>query len=279
MTASFRSPPEPRRWARARAERERAWLDTLHEAHHHARFIAPDPLELVVPFGAPADREVAGLVAASLAYGNVTAMLPAIERVLDALGPSPATALDGLTDDDLDDAFADFRYRVTPGSRLAGLLAGARRVRARHGSLESALAQHDDGGRTLAGPLAGLVAEIRAAAHHPLDHLLPSPVDGSACKRPALWLRWLVREDVIDPGGWDATDPARLFMPLDTHVFRTARDRRWTRRRTPGLTAALEVTARLRQFEPSDPLRWDFAITRPGIRGNHAATRPEASPI
>ena len=278
MTADRWPAPPARRWTAERRVRERRWLEALHAQQHDPGKLAPDPLQLVVPFAAPADREVVGLVAACLAYGNVTAMLPAIRRVLAVLGPAPAATLDGLTDADLHAALAGFRYRVTTGERVAGLLAAVRRVRSTHGSLEAAMAARDDGGPTIVGGLSGLVGTLRAASPAPLDHLLPDPAGGSACKRPALWLRWLVRHDAIDPGGWTGTDPARLLMPIDTHVFQTARRRRWTRRRTVNLATAMEITARLRELEPADPLRWDFAITRPGIRGRRDDAPPAPPP-
>ncbi|MFK7960105.1 MAG: TIGR02757 family protein [Phycisphaerales bacterium] len=267
-TGSGRSSSNPqRRWPRARRERERAWLEDLYAVHHDPRFIDPDPLQYVRCLPSPADREVAGLVASALAYGNVTAMRPAIETVLAVLGKHPAKGLDGLSDADLKRTLADFRYRVTPGERVAGMLIAVRRVRGARGSLEDCILAGDDGGPTIVAGVAGLVEELRRASPTRLDHLLPAPRDGSACKRLMLWLRWMVRCDAIDPGGWDRLDPARLVMPIDTHVYRTARERRWTRRRTVNLSTALEITERLSELEPSDPLRWDFSITRPGIRG------------
>ncbi len=266
--------PPPRPWSRDRRERERAWLEAMHRRHHHRRFLAPDPLQLVTPHRRLADREVAGLVAACLAYGSVVAMLPAINRVLQMLGPRPADGLEAMTDHDLDEALAGFRYRVTEGRTLASLLRGVRRDRGHHGSLEVAFGLGDPGHRSVVPALSAFTARLREAAGSPLPHLLPDPSGGSACKRPALWLRWMVRRDEIDPGGWTVVDPARLLMPLDTHVFQTARARRWTRRRTMGLVTAMEITDRLRALEPGDPLRWDFAITRPGIRGDAPGDDP-----
>lgn len=260
--------PPPRPWTPVRRERERAWLEAMRRRHHHRRFLAPDPLQLVTPHRRLADREVSGLIAACLAYGSVVAMLPAIRRVLAVLGPRPADGLEAMHEDDLNEALAGFRYRVTDGPTLAAMLRGVRRVRGRHGSLEAAFSRGDPGHRSVVPALSAFIARLREAAEAPLPHLLPDPRDGSACKRPALWLRWMVRRDEIDPGGWRAVDPARLLMPLDTHVFQTAHARRWTRRRTMGLATAMEITDRLRVLEPGDPLRWDFAITRPGIRGD-----------
>jgi uncharacterized protein (TIGR02757 family) len=80
-------------------------------------------------------------------------------------------------------------------------------------------------------------------------------------------LRWLVREDDIDPGGWPGLDKSRLVVPLDTHMHQTALARGWTTRQTPNERTARDVTDAMRRICPDDPLRYDFAITRPGIRG------------
>jgi uncharacterized protein (TIGR02757 family) len=76
----------------------------------------------------------------------------------------------------------------------------------------------------------------------------------------------MVRKDAIDPGGWTRIPPHLLVMPLDVHVGRAARERGWTGRRTAGRAMALEITEHLRRIRPDDPLRYDFALTRPGIR-------------
>ena len=138
-------------------------------------------------------------------------------------------------------------------------------MRRERGSIEACFAAHDAGEPDVLGALGGLVDELSSAAAHSLAHLVPHPAGGSACKRLNLYLRWMVRRDDVDPGGWTTVDPARLVMPLDTHVHRTARTRGWTARRSADLRTAQEVTAVLGAISPGDPLRYDFAVTRPGI--------------
>ena len=240
----------------------------MYRRHHHAKYIDPDPLVFVRHFDQAADREVVGLIASSLAYGNVKAMMPAIASVLGPLGDSPAAALDQMTNAGLARTFRGWRYRVTPGVQLAGALRAIRDVRREFGSLDSA-ATHSS--RDACGSLELLTTRLQAASPVPLDHLIPSPSRGSACKRLCLLLRWLVRRDAIDPGGWSCLNPAALIMPIDTHVFRAACDRGWTTRRTVNLRAALDITSVLRSIRPKDPLRYDFALTRPGIRWGRPA--------
>ncbi|NNF45093.1 MAG: TIGR02757 family protein [Phycisphaerales bacterium] len=257
----------PRAPATSTLATERRWLEGLHRRYHHPRFITPDPLEFVHRYDEPDDREVVGLIASALAYGNVTAMRPAIGRVLDPLGARPAATIAAWTPRRVRRTYAGFRYRFTDADTLGGLLVAARRVRRTRGSLDACLATHatptDDDAFAALG---GLVDELHAAAGAPLTHLIPHPRGGSACKRLCLWLRWMVRCDAVDPGGWTGVAPSQLVMPLDTHVFQIAQRRGWTRRRTPNGAAALEVTTHLRRLCPRDPLRYDFAITRPGIR-------------
>ena len=98
------------------------------------------------------------------------------------------------------------------------------------------------------------------------NFLLPYPARGSACKRLHLYLRWMVREDAVDPGGWEQVDPAVLMVPLDTHMHRLACRMGLSQRRQADARTVQEVTARFRQWAPQDPARYDFALSRLGIR-------------
>jgi hypothetical protein len=135
-------------------------------------------------------------------------------------------------------------------------------------------------------------------------NLLPDPADGSASKRLFLFFRWMVRRDEIDPGPWSSVDPSRLVVPVDVHMARTCAERLHflsgkrgraaslpsygvdqgaanhgaaLRRKSPArletdaptpsvnLRAALRITEAFRLYAPDDPVKYDFALTRPGI--------------
>jgi uncharacterized protein (TIGR02757 family) len=104
-----------------------------------------------------------------------------------------------------------------------------------------------------------------ARATPALRYLLTSPRDGSACKRMNLFLRWMVRRTPPDLGIWDFVDPAKLVMPLDTHVHRIATFLGLNDRKTPDWKAARSITDRLAKLDAADPIRYDFAICRLGI--------------
>lgn len=244
-------------------------LQGLYDRYHHRRFVTRDPLIVLYDYPGSAEREIVGLLAACLAYGNVTAILGGIAGVIGRLDGQPLDVVTSATEADLRRRFRGFRYRVTSGPQIAALLIGVQRVIAEHGSLHEAFAWHvAESDVTVMPGLGRFVDNLTAAAGSPLMHLLPHPQRGSACKRLNLYLRWMVRCDAIDPGGWSRIDPAKLVVPLDTHMHRMARRLRLTRRKTATLATALDITASLRRICPTDPIRYDFALTRPGILGD-----------
>jgi uncharacterized protein (TIGR02757 family) len=238
-------------------------LENLYEQYNHARFVSPDPLQCLAGYGDVADREIVGLVASGLAFGNVQTILRSTEAVLEKL-PRPARFLDRVTRRRLDNLFDGFRHRYVTGVDVVNMLWGIKQARARHGSLEGLFAAClDPREETILGALARFACALRCGR---TNYLLPEVEKGSACKRLHLFLRWMVRQDEVDPGGWSCIAPSQLLMPMDTHSHRIARQLGLTRRNAADARAMLEVTAAFRQLRPDDPVRYDFCITRLGIR-------------
>ncbi|MFW5741813.1 MAG: TIGR02757 family protein [Spirochaetota bacterium] len=248
-----------------------AFCGRAYERFHRPCFISPDPLEIVREFDDLADREIVGLLASTLALGRVGGILPAVRSVLERMAridPSPAKALAEASEADVREVCEGFVYRFFDADQLAGLLVGIGRALSRYGSLERCVAAGACGGEDkLLGGLAGLVDTVTEGAGSRLDGsiLLPRPDRGSACKRLLLFARWMVRCDEIDPGGWQAVGARELMMPVDTHVLRVARALGLTRRKVASIATSREITDALRAIAPSDPVRYDFALTRPGI--------------
>jgi uncharacterized protein (TIGR02757 family) len=115
------------------------------------------------------------------------------------------------------------------------------------------------------------VAGRRPGVHY----FFPRPSAGSACKRMNLFLRWMVRRDAIDLGVWTRVSPARLLVPLDTHVIRLGRCLRLTRYTSPGWKMAAEITAALRAIDPVDPVRYDFSLCHLGMMNACGFGRPQ----
>jgi len=257
----------------ARAATLREDLERLYARCNHRSLVAPDPLQFLYDYHDPRDREVVGLIAATLAYGRVAQIVNSVGRVLARLGPAPATFLATRAAADIGRAVAGFRHRFTTDRDIAGLLLAVRDMLARHGSLGACFrACLRPGDTTVLPALDRFVRELAAGAQGLSVFTVPQPSNGSACKRLNLFLRWMVRRDAVDPGGWDGIDPAMLVVPLDTHMFGIGRALGFTRRRGPDRAAALDITAGFRLLAPDDPVRYDFALTRIGMRADVAET-------
>ena len=110
-----------------------------------------------------------------------------------------------------------------------------------------------------------------------LKQLFPSPDKGSACKRPNLFLRWMVRTQDVDFGIWDRIPPSKLIIPLDTHIAKIARCIGLTKRTSSDWKTAKEITDSLKKFDPEDPLKYDFALCHHGISGLCKGGKSESS--
>jgi uncharacterized protein (TIGR02757 family) len=245
-------------------------LDALYEKYNRRELVDLDPLAFVLRYVDPDEQEIAGLVASALAYGRVAQIHRSVAAVLGAMGRSPRRFVLSTPPDAIRRRFRGFRHRFTAGHEVAELLAGARRMIAAHGSLQAGFrCGLANGDPTILPALGRFVAGLRAEARAAPGHfpLLPSPADGSACKRLNLYLRWMIRRDDVDPGPWVGIPPSLLVVPLDTHMHRIARGFGLTRRRQADLRTAVEVTSAFREMSPLDPVRYDFALTRMGMEG------------
>jgi len=249
--------------------RHRQRLEELYSRYNRREFVHPDPLEFLYDYEDPHDREIVALVASSLAYGRVAQIIRSVRRVLARLGRTPRRFLRDASPNALRRQLAGFRHRFSTGDDLAALLAGAKTAIERHGSLGASFAAGlDRRDETVLPALRAFAGQLDAAAGGRCNHLLPDPQKGSACKRLNLFLRWLARNDEVDPGGWDAVPTAKLLVPLDTHMHRIGRALGCTKRKAADIRTAMEITAAFARISPDDPVRYDFALTRPAIRGD-----------
>lgn len=244
--------------------RSRERLEALYSEYNRRCYVHPDPLEFLYDFPDPLDVEVVGLLASSLAYGNVKQILKSVARVLARMGPSPSAFVLNEPFTRMAAVFCDFKHRFTTGEDLARMLWGMRLVIEKFGSLQNCFMSrlHRCDGNVIPA-LSAFVGEVYPEG---CDFLIPTPGRGSACKRLNLWLRWMVRRDDVDPGGWDGVPPSKLLVPLDTHMHHIALSLGLTKRRQADLRTAIEITEAFRKLSPDDPVRYDFVLTRFGIR-------------
>jgi uncharacterized protein (TIGR02757 family) len=256
----------------------KAGLDRLYDGFN-APEAARDPIQIVRRYPDVGDREIVAFVAAGLAFGRVGSVMQSVERVCEVLGPHPARfvrAFDPKRDGSPLEAIV---HRWTRGHDLVALLWVLRQWLERFGSIEQLVAGViDPSDSTIARALEHLSTSARAVDLRPAYGRVPArpgvfyffarPSTGSACKRLNLFLRWMVRHDAVDPGGWTSVPTRQLVVPLDTHTIRAGRCLRLTGRTSPGWKMATDITDALRALDPEDPVRYDFALCHLSMMGN-----------
>jgi uncharacterized protein (TIGR02757 family) len=246
------------------------FLEGVYSACNTLGRLRRDPLARVRPFSDPADREIAAIVCSMLAFGSVDLIMRACSRALAPLGDRPAASLSRMGEAELGEAWGSFQYRFCFARDLIAVMRAIKRARESYGSLEDLFLRGDPGGPDVVGALGAFVRAMkdlgREGGRTFREGLMPDPARGSACKRPFLALRWLSRKDRVDPGGWSRVHPSRLVVPLDLHMSRVCYGRLgFMSSRYANLRNALEATAAFRLYAPDDPVKFDFALTRPGI--------------
>jgi uncharacterized protein (TIGR02757 family) len=253
-------------------------LERLYRDFDYRGRLANDAIQYPRRYDDPLDREIVALLAASLAYGRVDLFGPWIDRLLGWLRPSPRAFV--LAFDPGRDAavFAPFHYRFTRGVDLAAAVLALHRLLERHGSLRQAfLAGYSEADPDIRPALDGFARRIRDQDFRPVGmarptrgfhHLFPRPADGGACKRWHLFLRWMVRRDGFDFGDWAEVSPAKLLIPVDTHVANMADALQLTRLKSRTGRMAEDITRSLRAVSPADPVKYDFALCHTRMRGD-----------
>ncbi len=265
------------RMRRASALREP--LERLYREFDYAVRVERDALRFPLRYPEPHDRELVALLSACLAYGRVDLFSRGLERILDAMGRSPAAFIAGFDVRRDARAFEGFIYRFNRPGDIAAFCLAARQILERHGTLEKCFVAGDPDGRGPIGPplerfaRAFLEADLREVfprgrLSRGYRHLFPLPSVGGPCKRLHLFLRWMVRREAPDVGLWTTISPSRLLMPIDTHVENMSRAIGLTRRRSRNWRMAEEITARLVALDPADPVKYDFALCHTRMAGD-----------
>ena len=264
------------RLARFRPADARPRLDELYRTFDHVDS-ATDPIQIVRRYSDRDDREIVGFCASALAFGRVASVLQSIESLLRVMGPRPAAFVRRFDPARDRSPLEPLVHRWIRGRDLVALLVILQRMLREAGSIEAFFLAGDDASQPDVGTaldsfsLRALETDLRPAygarvpARPGVCYFFPRPAAGSACKRLNLFLRWMVRQDAIDLGVWKGVSPARLVVPLDTHVIRLGRCLRLTRYQSPGWKMAADITAALRQIDPGDPVRYDFSLCHVGM--------------
>jgi len=214
----------------------------------------PDPLLIASRYR---DESIA-LICALFGYGNARQIV----KFLDTLDFS----LLECSEEEIVKGLQGYYYRFQKSEDVAALFIALKRLRER-GSLENIF---DEGYRIEGNILDGLwrlIKELSGAYPHRtqgyrfLIGTVPKSITSAGTyKRYMMFLRWMVRKDSLDMGLWKRVNRRDLIMPLDTHTFHVSRRLGLIGRKRCDMKAALELTERLRLFDPEDPVKYDFAL-------------------
>lgn len=244
----------------------KAFLDEKVLEYNVPAFVEADPVSIPHRYSLKEDIEIAAFLAATISWGSRSVIVQNGHRMLDLLGESPYDFVMGHDEARLE-KLAGFVHRTFNGVDFQYFIRGLRHIYTRHGGLEGVFSRHAaaDTLQPAISSFKHLFFEIphpaRTAKH------VSDPLAGSSAKRINMMLRWLVRDDRcgVDLGIWKNIRPAQLSCPLDVHSGNVARKFGLLQRRQNDARAVAELDRVLRQLDPADPVKYDFALFGLGV--------------
>lgn len=242
-------------------------LDELHDKYNTPDFIEADPISVPHSFSDPVDREVAGFLAATIAWGNRRAIVQSAHRMIRYMDNAPADFVRNASDGDMA-YLASFVHRTFNGVDFQDFVRGLRHIIEGWGSVGGYFEQRYEATEDVRIVISDFRKEFFSVEHdrHAEKHL--SSIDkGAACKRIAMYMRWFVRRDNrgVDFGQWSRIPMSALYLPLDLHTGRMGRAMGLLTRKQDDWKAVEEITASLRDFSADDPTRYDYSLFGAGI--------------
>ena len=195
----------------------RELLETLYDRYNRTEFIAPDPISVPHRFEGREDREIAGFLSATIAWGNRRAIVGNACRMMSYMDNAPADFVKNASEEELRKLTVCV-HRTFNGEDLIAYVRALRSLFRRYGSL----GEFFEGRYAATGSIPSVLSDFRReffAEPHPIrsEKHLSSIDKGSACKRLNMFLRWMVRRDDrgVDFGLWRSIPMSALYLPLD----------------------------------------------------------------
>jgi len=243
------------------------FLEEKYLKFNNPSFIDNDPVSIPHRFSSKANREIAGFLAATIAWGRRDLILKSGAKLMRLLQNAPYDFIINADEQDIEQLWS-FVYRTFNGQDCMAFIYGLRHIFTRYNSIEDVIIE----GIKTHGSLNDGLSHFRKiffSVAHPkrTEKHIADVAAGSAGKRLFLFLRWMVRKDNrgVDFGIWNKITPAELFIPLDLHSGNIARKTGLLIRKQNDFRAVEELTAELRKFDPVDPVKYDFALFGLGV--------------
>lgn len=247
----------------------KATLDDYVNLYNQPQFIEHDPISIPHQFTKQEDIEIIGFWVAMLAWGQRVTIINKANELVRLMDGAPHDFI--INHQEKDRArFLGFKHRTFNATDTLYFLSFLQNYYQNNNTLEDAFARFLSPKAPHIGPaLIGFHDLFFALEHAPerTRKHIATPKRKSSCKRLNMFLRWMVRQDDkgVDFGIWKRIKPTQLLMPLDVHVDRVARSLGLLSRKQTDWLAVLELTEQLRELDPEDPVKYDFALFGMGV--------------
>ena len=243
------------------------FLDEKVDKYNQPSFIDGDPISIPHRFTSPPDIEISGFFAAIFAWGQRVTIINKTKVLLSHMDNAPYQFITQHQESDLE-RFTNFKHRTFNATDALYCIYFLGEFYKQHSSMESLFVDEKNSGNIASGisRFHNAFFDTPFAPSRTRKHI-PTPERGSTCKRINMFLRWMVRKDDnnVDFGIWNRINPMDLICPIDLHVDRIARKLGLISRKQTDWLTAVELTENLRLLDPTDPVKYDFALFGMGV--------------
>jgi uncharacterized protein (TIGR02757 family) len=248
-----------------------SFLEVKYKQYNRPDFIENDPISIPHQFSKLQDIEIMGFWAAILAWGQRKTIINKCNELIHLMDNAPYDFIKNHRETDLK-VFLSFKHRTFNATDTLYFISFFQQYYQHNHSLEAAFTKYLAPTHTdVEAGIAGFHTDFFNLAYAPqrTQKHIATPIKGSSCKRINMFLRWMVRKDInsVDFGLWQNIRPDQLVCPCDVHVDRVARKLGLITRPKTDWQTAIELTKNLKQFDPLDPVKYDFALFGLGVEG------------
>ena len=245
------------------------FLDEQAEYFESRAFIDHDPISIPHRFSNKRDIEIAAFLTATIAWGNRKSIITNAESMMHRMDHEPFQFIKDHSEKDLK-RFDGFVHRTFNADDIKCFLRALKNIYLQFDDMEAAFNQHFDG-RDVRTAIMGFREIFFTVEHEQRSQKhVSNPATGSSAKRLNMFLRWMVRDASkgVDFGLWTSFNSSQLYIPLDVHTGNISRELKLLKRKQNDWTALEELMNHLRQLDPQDPVKYDFALFGIGVTAN-----------
>jgi len=230
--------------------------------YNQPRFIEEDPIQVPHLFSQQENIEISGFLTATIAWGQRKTIIVSALRLMNLMDNDPINFILNASEKDIS-VFGSFKHRTFKPEDCIYFIRTIRHLYKEQNGLKGIFENIYKQSGSIKQALMGFRKVFFGLTHlqRTEKHIADVSMDASA-KRLNMFLRWMVRKDDhgVDFGLWDKIDPAGLYIPLDIHTGTVARKLNLLKRKQNDWHAVEELTAVLKQLDPDDPVKYDFAL-------------------